>query len=155
MRSFYLASLLLLGSFSNVSAFDFGELMQTVAPVATAVAPITDAKLVSNPLIKNLTTSLGVTPTQAIGGTAAILNDAKGNMKPADFKTLTKQVPQVNTLLAAAPAGMLELGSLGSQFSMLGMDASMLDKFSPFVLQYLQDGATPSMDKIVAAAFAQ
>jgi hypothetical protein len=155
MRSFYLASLLLLGSFSNASAFDLGGMMQTVAPIATSVAPITDAKLISNPLIKNLTTSLGVTPTQAIGGTAAILNDAKGNMKPADFKTLTKQVPQVNTLLSAAPAGMLGLGSLGSQFSMLGMDASMMDKFSPLVLQYLQNGATPSMDKIVAAAFAQ
>ena len=155
MRSFYLASLLLLGSFSTASAFDLGGLMQSVAPVATAVAPITDAKLVSNPLIKNLTTSLGVTPTQAIGGTAAILNDAKGKMKPADFKTLTKQVPQVSTLLSAAPAGMLGLGSLGSQFSMLGMDASMLDKFSPLILQYLQNGATPGMDKIVAAAFAQ
>jgi Protein of unknown function VcgC/VcgE (DUF2780) len=153
MRSFCLASLLLLGSHAN--AFDFGSAMQAAAPMATAAAPIVDTKLVSNPLIKNLTTTLGVTPTQAIGGTAAILNDTKANMKPADFTALTKQVPQVSTLLSAAPAGMLKLGSVGSQFSMLGMDASMIDKFSPLILQYLQDGAKPSMDKILQATFAK
>jgi len=153
MRSLALASLLLL--ISNANAFDFGSVMQTVAPVAQAAAPIADTALVSNPLIKNITTTLGVTPTQAIGGTAAIINDAKGNMSAADFAALTKQVPQAGTLLNAAPAGMLGLGSLGSQFSFLGMDASMIDKFSPLVLQYLQDGATPGMDKILAAAFAQ
>jgi hypothetical protein len=155
MRSIYVASLLLLGSFSNVSAFDFASAVQAVTPIATAVAPAVDTKLVSNPLIKTLTTSLGVTPTQAIGGTAAILNDTKASMKPTDFKALTKQVPQVNSLLCAVPAGMLSTGDVGSQFSLLGMDASMISKFSPLVLQYLQNGATPSMDKILAAAFAQ
>lgn len=153
MRSFTLAAALLL--ISNANAFDFGSLMQTVAPVAQTAAPIADSALTSNPLIKNLTTTLGVTPTQAIGGTAAIINDAKSNMKPTDFTELTKQVPQAGTLLNAAPAGMLGLGSIGSQFSFLGMDASMVDKFSPLVLEYLQSGTTPGMDKILSAAFAQ
>jgi hypothetical protein len=153
MRSLTLATLLLLTTHSY--AIDFGSLMQTVAPVAQSAAPALDASLVSNPLIKNLTTTLGVTPTQAIGGTAAILNDAKGNMSTSDFTALTKQVPQTATLLNAAPSGLLGLGSLGSQFSFLGMDASMITKFSPLVLEYLQSGATPGMDKILAAAFAQ
>ena len=153
MRSLILATLLLF--VSNAQAIDFGSLMQNVAPVAQSAAPAADTALLSNPLIKNLTSTLGVTPTQAIGGTAAILNDAKGNMKPSDFTTLTKQVPQAGSLLNAAPAGLLGLGSLGSQFSFLGMDASMIDKFSPLVLEYLQSGATPGMDKILAAAFAK
>ncbi|MFA6628670.1 MAG: DUF2780 domain-containing protein [Sulfuricurvum sp.] len=153
MRSLTLAALILL--VSNANAFDFGSVMQTVAPVAQSAAPIADNALASNPLIKNLTTTLGVTPTQAIGGTAAIINDAKNNMSATDFAALTKQVPQAGTLLNAAPAGMLGLGNVGSQFSFLGMDASMVNKFSPLVLQYLQDGATPGMDKILAAAFAQ
>lgn len=153
MRSIMTALLLLLGS--QAGAFDFGSAMQAVAPVATAVSPIADEKLVSNPLIKNLTTTLGVTPTQAVGGSAALINNAKTNMKPADFTTLTKQVPQAGTLLNAAPAGLLGTGTLGTQFSALGMDPSMVNKFSPLVLQYLQNGATPSMDKILAAAFAQ
>lgn len=139
----------------NACAIDFGSLMQTLSPAAQSVAPIADSALISNPLIKNITTTLGVTPTQAIGGTAAIINDAKSNMKPTDFTELTKQVPQAGTLLNAAPAGMLGLGSVGSQFSFLGMDPSMIDKFSPLVLQYLQNGATPGMDKILSAAFAQ
>jgi hypothetical protein len=153
MRSLTLAALLLL--VSNASAFDFGSLMQSVAPVAQSAAPAVDTSLSSNPLIKNLTTTLGVTPTQAIGGTAAIINDAKGNMSPTDFTALTKQVPQAGTLLNAAPVGMLNLGNLGSQFSFLGMDASMITKFSPLVLEYLQSGATPAMDKILSTAFAQ
>lgn len=155
MRSLAIASLLLFGTFESANALDFGSLMQSVAPVAQSAAPIADSALTSNPLIKNITSSLGVTPTQAIGGAAAVINDAKGNMKPADFTALTKQVPQAGALLNAAPAGLLGLGSLGSQFSFLGMDASMIDKFSPLVLGYLQSGATPGMDKILAAAFAQ
>ncbi|MBD3809154.1 MAG: DUF2780 domain-containing protein [Sulfuricurvum sp.] len=77
------------------------------------------------------------------------------NANALDFTTLTKQVPQAKTLLNGAPAGLLSLGSLGSQFSFLGMDASMIDKFSPLVLEYLQSGATAGMDKILATAFAQ
>lgn len=153
MRSLTLAALLLL--VSNASAFDFGSLMQSVTPIAQSAAPAVDTSLSSNPLIKNLTTTLGVTPTQAIGGTAAIINDAKGNMSPTDFTALTKQVPQAGTLLNAAPVGMLNLGNLGSQFSFLGMDASMITKFSPLVLEYLQSGATPAMDKILSTAFTQ
>lgn len=153
MRSFTFTALLLL--VSNASALDFGSLMQNVAPVAQTAAPAVDASLTSNPLIKNLTSTLGVTPTQAIGGTAAIINNAKTNMSPTDFTALTKQVPQAGTLLSAAPAGLLSLGSLGSQFSFLGMDASMIAKFSPLVLEYLQKGAAPSMDKILSTAFGQ
>lgn len=155
MRSIALATLLLFGSSQTASAFDFGSAIQAAAPVTQALTPVVDAKLTSNPLIKNITTTLGVTPTQAVGGTAVIINDAKSNMKPSDFTTLTKQVPQAKTLLSAAPTGLLATGTVGSQFSALGMDASMVDKFSPLVLQYLQNGATPSMDKILAAAFAQ
>jgi hypothetical protein len=152
MRSFALATFLLL---TNASALDFGSLMQSVAPVAQSIAPAVDTSLSSNPLIKNITTTLGVTPTQAIGGTAAILADTKSSMKPTDFTALTKQVPQVGTLLSAVPATFLTTGTTSSQFSLLGMDASMITKFSPLVLEYLQSGATPGMDKILAAAFAQ
>ena len=129
------------------------SVVQSLTPAAQSAAPVLDESLTSNPLIKNLTTSLGVTPTQAVGGTAAIINNAKTNMKPADFSALTKQVPQAGTLLGAAPAGLLGMGNLTSQFSFLGMDASMITKFTPLVLEYLQSGATPAMDKILATAF--
>lgn len=129
----------------NASAFDFGSLMQVAAPMA-------DAGLTSNPLVKNLTTNLGVTPTQAIGGSAALLNDAKKDMKPADFQSLTSKMPQVGTLLAAAPAA---TGTLPSQFSALGMKPEMIGKFTPFLLDYVKSGTTPGMMNLVQAALAQ
>lgn len=128
----------------NAMAFDFGSVMQAVAPVA-------DAGLSTNPLVGNLTKNLGVTPTQAIGGSAALLNDAKKDMKPADFKTLTTKMPQVGTLLAAAPAA---TGTLPSQFSALGMKPEMIGKFTPFLLDYIKSGTTPGMMNLVQAALA-
>jgi len=125
-------------------AFDFGSVMQAVAPVA-------DAGLSTNPLVHNLTTNLGVTPTQAIGGSAALLNDAKKDMKPADFQTLTTKMPQVGTLLAAAPA---TTGTLPAQFSALGMKPEMVGKFTPFLLDYIKSGTTPGMANLVQAALA-
>lgn len=127
-------------------AFDFGSLMQAVAPVA-------DAGLSTNPLVKTLTTNLGVTPTQAVGGSAALLNDAKKDMKPADFQALTSKMPQVGTLLAAAPAA--SAGTLPSQFTALGMKPEMIGKFTPFLLDYIKSGTTPGMMNLVQAALAQ
>lgn len=134
---------------TSASAFDFGSLMQTVAPVA---APVADATLASNPLIKNITTTTGVTPTQAVGGTAAILNEAKTNMSPTDYSALSQQMPQLGTIVSAAPAGIMGTGSVASQFGALGMDPSMIDKFTPLILQYIQTGSTPGMAQLVQAA---
>lgn len=128
----------------NAMAFDFGSVMQAVAPIA-------DAGLSTNPLVGSLTKNLGVTPTQAIGGSAALLNDAKKDMKPADFQTLTTKMPQVGTLLAAAPAA---TGTLPAQFSALGMNPEMIGKFVPFVLDYIKSGTTPAMANLVQAALA-
>lgn len=128
----------------NALAFDFGSVMQAVSPVA-------DAGLSTNPLVKNLTTNLGVTPTQAVGGSAALLNDAKKDMKPADFQALTTKMPQVGTLLAAAPAA---TGTVPSQFSALGMKPEMIGKFTPFLLDYVKSGTTPGMMNLVQAALA-
>jgi hypothetical protein len=134
------------------SAFDFGGLMQTVAPIAT---PAIDSVATSNPLIKNITTTLGVTPTQAVGGTAVLLKDAKDSMKPADYTALTKQMPQLGTIISAAPTAISGSGTVASQFGALGMDPSMIGKFTPLLLQYIQTGSTPGMAQLVQAALAQ
>ena len=145
MKRIFISGLILSALLThNAMAFDFGSVMQAVAPAA-------DAGLSTNPLVGNLTKNLGVTPTQAIGGSAALLNDAKKDMKPADFKTLTTKMPQVGTLLAAAPA---TTGTLPSQFSALGMKPEMIGKFTPFLLEYIKSGTTPGMMNLVQAALA-
>ncbi|MGD9970489.1 MAG: DUF2780 domain-containing protein [Sulfuricurvum sp.] len=153
IRSLALTAALLAST--NSFAFDFSSMMQTVAPIAQSAAPAVDTSLSSNPLVKNLTTTLGVTPTQAIGGSAAILYDAKSSMKSTDYATLTKEMPQVGSLLSAVPSSFLKTGSTASQFSLLGMDASMIGKFTPLVLQYIQGGTTPGMAQVVQTALAQ
>jgi len=128
-------------------AFDFGGMLQQAAPVTDAV--VANTSVGSNPLVKNLTSSLGVTPTQAIGGSAALFGEAKKDMKPADFKSLTSSMPAIGSLMAAAPAS---TGTLTSQFSKLGLKPEMVDKFTPFVLDYVKSGTTPAMAQLVQAA---
>jgi hypothetical protein len=128
----------------DAMAFDFGSVMQAVTPMA-------DAGLSTNPLVSSLTKNLGVTPTQAVGGSAALLNDAKKDMKPADFQALTTKMPQVGTMLAAAPTSN---ATLPSQFSTLGMKPEMIAKFTPFLLDYIKSGTTPGMANLVKAALA-
>lgn len=147
MRSFCLASLLLLGSFSNAFAFDFGSMLQQAAPVTDAV--VANTSVGSNPLVKNLTSSLGVTPTQAIGGSAALFGEAKKDMKPSDFKSLTSSMPSIGSIIAAAPASTLPLTA---QFAKLGLKPEMVGKFTPFLLDYVKSGTTPAMGNLVAAA---
>ena len=131
----------------NTFAFDFGGMMQQAAPVTDAV--VANSSVGSNPLVKNLTSSLGVTPTQAIGGSAALFGEAKKDMKPADFKSLTSSMPSISSLMAAAPAS---TGTLTSQFAKLGMKPDMVNKFTPFVLDYVKSGTTPAMAQLVQAA---
>lgn len=153
----YLSTALLISllASSHASALDFGSIMQAVTPVAQSAAPAVDTSMTKNPLIQNLTSSLGVTPTQAIGGTAVILNDAKNNMKPADFSALNSKMPQVGSLLSAVPSTFTKTGTPETQFSLLGMAPEMINKFTPLILQYLQSGTTPGMAQLVQSALAQ
>jgi len=146
MRSF-IATLLLLGSFSTVNAFDFGSLVQQAAPATDAV--MANTSVGSNPLITNLTSSLGITPSQAIGGSAALLGEAKKEMKPADFNVMSSAIPSVGSLMSAVPVGS---GTLTSQFSKYGLKPEMIDKFIPFITDYISAGSTPAMGKLVEAA---
>jgi hypothetical protein len=113
-----------------------------------------------------LTSELGVTETQAQGGAGAIFRQAQQNMPEDDFGTLRKSVPNMDTLLSAAPpvgsgeGGLLKkglsmagdsAGGLGSLtelagvFGKLGLSPEMVGKFVPLIANYVQssggDGA--------------
>ena len=55
-------------------------------------------------LVSRLTSSLGVTGSQAAGGAGAIFNYAKGRLSPGDFGQVASAVPGVDSLMAAAPS---------------------------------------------------
>ncbi len=143
---------------TSMMAFDFGSVVNAVAPAivqsqALPSVPLT-SNVTSNPLISTLTSSLGVSPLQAAGGTAILLNDAKSSMKPTDFSALTKQMPQVSTLMNAVPSNVLGTGDTTSKFANLGMDSGMVAKFKPLLIQYLQTGTKPGLTDIVQKALA-
>ncbi len=128
-------------------AFDFGSLTKMVSPMADSA--ISESALGKNPLVQQLVSSLGVTPTQAIGGSAALMNEAKKDMKSEDFSALTKSMPSVGSLASAAPTSTLPMAE---QFEKLGLSSSMVEKFTPIVLEYVKSGTTPSLAKLFEGA---
>jgi hypothetical protein len=108
-------------------------------------------------LVSMLVDNLGITKQQAKGGAGALFQNAKNNLSGDDFQKVADAVPGMDNYLASAPSGSkpggvlgtlsslggsaAKVGSLASltdSFSKLGMDSSMLSKFIPVVLQFVQ-----------------
>ncbi len=100
-------------------------------------------------LIGNLVSQLGVTNQQATGGAGAIFDYAKQKLSPADYSTVSKSLPEADSLANSAPksngmAAMLGgnrdeaggIASLAGNFSQLGLSPDMVGQFVPVVLDY-------------------
>lgn len=110
-------------------------------------------------LTDTLMSSLGVSEKQASGGAGSLMKYAKGNLSKDDFSKVSSSIPDMSSLLAAAPAAGKAAGGLGglggmasalggdslaglaglaSTFSGLGLNADMIQKFIPTILEYVQ-----------------
>jgi hypothetical protein len=107
-------------------------------------------------LVDLLTKNLSVTNSQAQGGAGAIFKAASQKMSVADFAKVTAAMPEVNSLMDAAPAAEKDSGALGGlssmlgkkgsgwasltgvsgAFSKLGLGSDMVGKFIPIILEY-------------------
>ncbi len=96
-------------------------------------------------LIGMLTSQLGVSNEQALGGTAALFGLAKQSLSAGDFSSVTKSLPGIGSLLGMASMGGASsenasagggLASVAGQFSSLGLSPDMAGKFVPVVLDY-------------------
>jgi hypothetical protein len=121
-------------------------------------------------ILRMLTEQLGVTEEQAKGGAGAIFNLAKEKLGDADFGKVAEAVPGMEELLGAAPAsgglagvvgglasklggGAGKLGSLASLaggFKDLGLDSSMVGKFIPIILSFVQSKGGDSIKSLLA-----
>ncbi|MGZ5054397.1 MAG: DUF2780 domain-containing protein [Methylobacter sp.] len=125
----------------------------------TAAVPATTGNGLTTLLIQQL----GVTQSQAEGGTGAIFQLAKSKMEGAAFAELSNSVPGMQDFLAAAPVaksidggglgGMAgdylesrvgnsgeaagNLNALASSFKQLGLPPYMVEKFVP-IIQYVK-----------------
>lgn len=110
-------------------------------------------------LINMLTSQLGIKEEQAAGGAGMIFNLAKEKLG-GDFSQITDAIPDVSGLMDKAPetgGGIMgaigglasslggdslgNLASLASGFSKLDLDAGMITKFAPIILDFVKDQA--------------
>lgn len=106
-----------------------GDDATTVAPAATSSTGLTEV----------LMQQLGVTQQQAQGGAGALLQLAESRMSAKDFTALSNSIPDMQSLLGAAPAaGVLGSGGMAGTFLQLGLTPDMVQKFIPTIVQYVE-----------------
>jgi Protein of unknown function VcgC/VcgE (DUF2780) len=108
-------------------------------------------------LTQLLSSQLGVTSNQAMGGTGSILSLAKERLSGMDFSTLTKFIPGSDTFMKAArdlgavtgPVG--DQAGLTSAFSRLGMGPDMVPKFTQTLSDFVgKAGGEPARNLVAA-----
>lgn len=123
---------------------------------STTSAAISTADVLS--LTQMVTQRLGVSPEQAQGGLGSLFNLAQSTMAAADFAQLSTAVPEMNSLLKAAPAisesakGVSSLmGNLGkyanvaqgaatayAQFKTLGIGTEQIPQYVDITNEFLE-----------------
>ncbi|WP_432459273.1 DUF2780 domain-containing protein [Agarivorans sp. QJM3NY_25] len=102
---------------------------------------------INSELLNNLTSQLGVSDTQATGGTAALLALAQQQLSGSESSLLNDIIPSGNS--ASLSAQLLQkissMDSVKSAFSALGLDASMIEQFAPIILQYVGNNGGSSL----------
>jgi hypothetical protein len=132
---------------------------------------IASTAISANELIQSLTSQLGITTEQATGGAGALFNMAKSQLTSDEFSQIAAAVPDINTLIAAAPAitestsgavssmlgsesGLANLASLATSFSQLGLTSDMIAQFTPIVFDYLQQAGGNNLMEMMKGALA-
>ena len=120
-------------------------------------------------LLKMLMDQLGVSEDQAKGGAGLLFKMAKDKLAGEDFGKITEIVPGIEDLMSGAPkaggglggalgglasslgGGKLgDLASLAAGFKTLGLDSSMVTKFAPIIMSFLQSKGGDSVQAILA-----
>jgi hypothetical protein len=131
----------------------------------------TSTTLSANDLLQSLSSQLGVTTEQAAGGAGALFNLAKSRLSSEDFSQIAGTVPDIDSLMAAAPAlsesstgamasmlggesGLGSLAALAGAFSQLGLSSDMIGQFTPIVLDYLQQVGGDTVMQVMQGALA-
>lgn len=109
-------------------------------------------------LIAQLVQQLGINEEQAAGGAGTLFKLIKEHLDDADFGKLSAAVSGIDTLIGQAPAAegaakllggfgsmfggaassAAALGTVASAFKSLNLDASMVAKFAPIILDFVR-----------------
>ncbi len=93
-------------------------------------------------LVSSLT-GLGISSNQALGGLGAMLTFAKGELNPADFRTLTNAIPYSSTIMNGAqelgiPKAISTYTGLVSTFKSLEMNEQIMLNMVPIVSDFAE-----------------
>jgi hypothetical protein len=109
-----------------------------------------------DPLLKALTSQLGVTEDQAKGGVGSYLLLAQEKLAKGDFARVAALIPGASKYMDSAKqlgavAGPLKnLAGLNGALSRLGMKSETVSKFAPTVTNYLGTAGGDSVKKMLA-----
>lgn len=111
----------------------------------------------SDALMKLVTSQLGVTQNQAMGGVGSELTLAKEKLPSEDFSALAKAVPGADSYMKAAKDLGAVTGPVGDKagllaaFQRLGMESAMVDKFSGLLSDFVgKMGGEPVKNALAA-----
>ena len=150
------------------SASKTTEALQAAESAGTAVAE-------QGGLTETLVNKLGITTEQAEGGAGAIFQTAKDSLDEEQFAALSKSVPEMDSLLSAAPQPSSSLSGLSgevsaalgddkntygnltelaSSFKELKLSPDMVDQFVPVVVDYVRtNGGALTADMLQSALY--
>ncbi len=120
-------------------------------------------------LLQMLSSQLGITEEQAKGGSGLLLKMAKEKLGSDEFSKVASSVPGLDDLISSAPesgglagalgglasslgggAGQLgNLAGLAGGFKNLNLDASLVGKFIPVILSFVQSKGGDSVKSIL------
>lgn len=116
----------------------------------------------SQSLVALVTEKTGVSEGQATGGLGAIFKTAKGVLSGEDFGSIAQAVPEMDTLLAAAPekqetnslvggllAGAGKAGELVGLFDQLGLSPDQISSFTSLIQQYFSSAEKPELSQLL------
>lgn len=142
-----------------------------IASVVAVLGVVGTGKAQTSDLVGMLTSQLGISEQQAAGGAGSLLNFAKDQMGSADFDVVSGSLPEVGSLMGAAPegssgilgsgssllggssSGLGDMAGVASSFSDLGMSPDMVNEFVPVILEYSQSAGSEQAMQLLKGAF--
>ena len=114
--------------------------------------------LASNPLISSLTSGLGVTSDQAVGGTGAMMGLAQNKLSPDQFSAVSNSIPGLGDITKAAGpllggANLSSVADVQGAFSKLGMSPDTVAKFAPVITSAVEKTAGPQVAGLFGGLF--
>ncbi|MBU2953711.1 DUF2780 domain-containing protein [Marinobacter sp. F3R08] len=123
---------------------DAVSLTDTLSKGTQALSSATEVSGEAQLLVGQIQDQLGVTETQAVGGTSALLQLAKNQLGTDTISTLASKATGLDSLLGGTSSlsgsllsGLSSMDGVQSAFSALGMDSGLIQQFVPIVLGFL------------------